>query len=300
MTKNREYIRKEGNMRCLRAIVMVMTVLLMISCGHRRRTEVRTDGSVSTGTTSFLLEKTVQSVNANRQESQFVTSKISLTMKAGEKDVNVGGHLRMKRDDVIQLSLTALGIMEVGRMELTPDYLMVVDRMGRQYVQASYEEVKFLKSAGVDFFTFQSLFWDELFLPGDRGAKPQSSAFGISAESERVVLSYSPSKQTSLTFLVDVLQEMVERTSLAVQGTEKKPVLEWQYAAFERLGNQLFPTEMKISVPGVSMPIQATIRLRNLKSDSGWQTRTQLNTKRYKRVPLETVLKQMMNLVKEQ
>ncbi len=289
---------KVRRVQWLRIVSLVMIVVLLGSCGHRRKGDAKVDGSASVGTSaSLLLEKTVLGVNANRLQSQYVTSKMTLSLRAGEKSMNVGGHLRMKRDDVIQLTLTALGIMELGRLEFTPDYMMVVDKMGKQYVKTTYDEIKALKSAGVDFYTFQSLFWDELFLPGSKGKQPKSSAFGIATEGERISLSHSPSSRATLTFLIGEVQEMVARTSITLSETGSKPLLEWDYAVYDKMGEQSFPTQMKISMPGTSAPIEATIRLRNLRADEGWQTRTELDTNRYKQVPLEKVMKSVTSMI---
>ena len=44
-----------------------------------------------------------------------VTSKMNLDLNLGGKSLSVGGSCNLKRDEVIQLSLVAMGFMEVGR-----------------------------------------------------------------------------------------------------------------------------------------------------------------------------------------
>ena len=95
------------------------------------------------------------------KEQPCITSKLRLELSSGSKSVTVGGTLRMKHDDVIQLSLVTFGILEVARIEMTPDYFMLIDKMGRQYVKAKYSDVSFLRDADVDFYTIQSYFWNE-------------------------------------------------------------------------------------------------------------------------------------------
>ena len=50
---------------------------------------------------------------------QTLTAKASVAIQTGGKSISANGTLRMKRNDVIQLSITFLG-MEVGRMEFFP------------------------------------------------------------------------------------------------------------------------------------------------------------------------------------
>ena len=67
----------------------------------------------------------------------------------------------MKRNDVIQLSLVTFGILEVARIEMTPDYFMLINKMERQYVKAAYSDVPFLSRGNVDFRFIQAFFWNE-------------------------------------------------------------------------------------------------------------------------------------------
>ena len=71
--------------------------------------------------------------------------------------------------DVIHLSLVAMWFMEVVRLLFTPKYLMFVNRMGREYVKVDYADVPYLQQAGVDFYTLQALFWNDVFVPGQEG-----------------------------------------------------------------------------------------------------------------------------------
>ena len=73
----------------------------------------------------------------------------------------------MRKNEVIRVVLSPLGIMEVGRVEFTPDYVLVIDRLHKQYVKATYNDLSFLKNNGLNFYSLQALFWNELFLPGN-------------------------------------------------------------------------------------------------------------------------------------
>ena len=41
-----------------------------------------------------------------------------------------------------------------------------MDRINKQYLRASYEQVDFLRNSGLNFYSLQALFWNELFQPG--------------------------------------------------------------------------------------------------------------------------------------
>ncbi len=91
------------------------------------------------------------------------TSKVRVTITQEGKDVTTTGNLRMRYGDVIQLTLVdpILGIAEIGRLELSPDKVLIIDRVNKRYVDTNYEEFSALKSRNIDFNTIQEFFWQE-------------------------------------------------------------------------------------------------------------------------------------------
>ena len=65
-----------------------------------------------------------------------ITAKMSLAVDLnGKGPTKVNGTLRMKRDEVIQLSIAPFLGIEVARAEISPDGVLVMDRMNKRYVQ---------------------------------------------------------------------------------------------------------------------------------------------------------------------
>ena len=290
-------IKKVRPQLLTRLLIIMACALLAASCRSRK---ALTQGGTPGLSSEEMLEKAVEVANCNRLTAQYLTARLSVSASAGGKNLGMGGllggTLRMKRDDVIQISLVALGIMEVGRLEMTKDYLMMVDRRNHKYVKVNYDDVPALKQAGIDFYTFQALFWDELFLPFGKGEAPQSGQFVKSAEREDVRLSNSDSGVATLSFLVSTLYGMVSETSVSVLKDEKSPILQWQYSNYEKVDGQHFPTRMEIRING-GKPIGAVFSLSNVRSEGGWDTRTELS-KKYTEIPLETIMGALLKQVK--
>lgn len=280
-----------------RLALSLSLLLLFAACGSRKKAlEAGVAGGDAVEHAARAMERVVQQVNDHRVTVENVTARLSLALEAGGKSVNVGGHLRMKRDDVIQVSLVALGLLEVGRMEITPDYFMVVDRVGQQYVKASFDDIDFMRRNGIDFYTFQSLFWDELFILGDKGEAPTSKHFQKSMEGEDVKLVNRDGGQVVLTFLADVTNGLVRRTSFSGRN-EDSPALDWQYLDYGEVSRQSFPMRMQVQLNSASKPVKAMFNLSNIKTDSKWETRTTPN-KKFTQVSPETVFKRIMNMAK--
>ena len=144
------------------AVSLLLCAMLMASCASKKHAVTST--TAASGETTNVVSPSQdgnQSADAKRQEQPCVTARLRLDLASGGRSASVGGMLRMKKNDVIQLSLTTFGILEVARIEMTPDYFMLIDKVGRQYVKSSYSDVSFLRNADVDFYTIQAYFWDE-------------------------------------------------------------------------------------------------------------------------------------------
>ena len=283
----------------LQYLLLVAAAVLLASCGSRKKALEATAGTSPDAVdhSAAALNRLVDNVNENRLTAEAVTARLSLSLAAGEKSVSVGGNLRMKRNDVIQMTLVMLGLMEVGRMELTPDYFMVVNRMEHQYVKASYDDVSFFSKNGIDFYTFQSLFWDELFVAGNHGKAPDGKHFQKTVEGGDLRLINDDARQMVLTFMADMASSMVRSTSFTSKNASDPAALEWHYLDYTKLNRQNFPSRMQVKVNASSRPLSATISLSNVKASSDWETRTQLG-KKYSPISFESAFNSILRMAK--
>ena len=231
-----------------------------------------------------------------------ITSKIEFTVKSGSKEISVNGKIQMRRDDVIriQLSVPVLG-MEAGRLEFTKDYVMIVDRIHTEYVKGDYNKVDFLKNNGLDFYSLQALFWNQLFLPGEKAiTKDKLKAFTtdlkdnpknstLSLKRDRLSYVWQADNTTGLIKQVDAQYSSQQSGNTKLQCT---------YDDFRSLGVKQFPAnitlDMNTSATQKAKQIKMNIRMKGLNTDSNWEPRTTLS-KKYKEVTADDVLKKLMN-----
>lgn len=278
-------------MKRLLSLLSFVFVLLLVSCGSKKNT-VNSTGSDPMLEKQPSLVNDLQTIISKSATEPCITAKVNLNLTAGQKSTRVGGSLKMKRDDVIQLSLVALGIMEAGRLELTPDYVMVIDRVHHQFVKCGYEEVSFFRNTGIDFYTFQSLFWDEWFTLNGKG---ENGEFDIEAVGDELQLKDSQNRHLNLTFLLKAANKVIRETRFSRKESES-PVLRWEYADWTTFGERPFPGSMKISFALEQNPVEAVLKIGNVKADSDWETRTEINRNRYSEVSLQTAFNRIMSL----
>lgn len=260
-------------------------VLLLAGCKSARQ--------AAGGTEALSDREQVERVITHTPQADCITAKMRFSLRLGEKDFSVGGNFRMKKDDVIQLSLVGFGIIEGGRIEFTRDSVLLVDRIHHRYISVAYGDVGFLREAQVDFYTLQALFRNELILPGMQHVTPANAAdFKTSREGDRLVLAGRGNRKLAYRFVTSLLTHLLERTEVTTRSDYR---LDWQYADFVDVGGAKFPSLMQIELSGLRTSAQVTLSLSRIGTDGGWATRTRVS-KRYTRVEPEELVELLMKM----
>ena len=237
----------------------------------------------------------VENVIKNTNAWNALTAKMALTLDLGGKEsaTKVNGTLRVKKGEVIQMSIAPFLGIEVARAEISPDGVLVIDRMNKRYVKVSFAEVKSLANADLDFSTLQALFLNELFLPGkEELVARDASAFEVGGMSDgNVMLDVKKTKRFAYQFLTQVPEALLRESTIALKDAPY--ILRWKYDNFRPLEQGSFPTDMQVSFEGGKQPVRAAFALSRLSVNADWETHTEVS-KKYERVPLEDILKQLL------
>ena len=262
-------------------------VVLMASCSSTK--SLKTAHSIEGMTESEFVENVI--VNAGGWDA--LTAKMTLAVDLeGKGATKVNGSLRIKKGEVIQLSIAPFLGIEVARAEISPEGILVIDRMNKRYVEVSFAEVKALAHADLDFHTLQALFLNELFLPGKDDLTPHDvSAFRVEPEAQGVVLDVKKAKRFSYQFLTQAPEALLKESRIGLEGTPY--LLSWKYDNFRSLEQKRFPSEMQLAFEGGKKPVKAAFSLSRLSTDSDWETRTEVSS-RYEKVELWDILKQLI------
>lgn len=236
----------------------------------------------------------VESVISHAGGWDALTAKMALSIDwEGKGTTKVNGTLRIKKGEVIQLSIAPLLGIEVARAEISPDGVLVIDRMNKRYVEVSFAEVKALANADLDFHTLQALFLNELFLPGkDDLTSRDASSFRVEMGLDGVTLDVKKAKRFSYRFLTQAPEALLKESCIGLMNTPYR--LKWEYAGFRPLDAKLFPSEMQVSFLGTKKPVKASFALSRLSTNADWDAHTEVS-KRYEKVELEDILKLLLN-----
>lgn len=293
-------------------VIALCLPLLLGACGTKK--VVEGNGSTSTsqsqnanssrGHQSEALKKLtfVQKVSDNQVYSKNIVGNMSFSLQMGSKDISVPGALRMRKDQVIriQLFIPILGT-EVGRLEFTPDYVLIIDRLHKEYIKADYNQVDFLKKQGVNFYSLQALFWNQLLLPGNqRVSESDLKKFDadLDAAGDVVPVTF---KQGYMTYAwgADRNTGRILQSDVKYKTANSNSVLHIDYSNFKNVGVKQFPASLKLKfmtdLAKSDKEMQISIDMNAVKTDSNWEAETKVSAK-YKKVSPEDVLSKIMNM----
>ncbi len=170
-----------------------------------------------------------------------ITAKMSLAVDLnGKGPTKVNGTLRMKRDEVIQLSIAPFLGIEVARAEISPDGVLVMDRMNKRYVQFLWMSLRIWQRL-IWILSLQALFMNEIFLPGKTTLSARDiSAFTVHPENEHAVLEVKNGKKFAYRFRTTADEGLLKESHIGLAGTSYG--LRWKYDKFRPLEKKQFPS----------------------------------------------------------
>lgn len=286
------------------SLMFVTACLAVVSCGTNKT--VGTGGSSAAadvqGSKDAGMLKTdfLRKVCNNEVYTPGLSSKIKFTLVSGSKDITVSGSLKMKKDEVIRIQLTPFGLMEAGRLEFAKDYVLLMDRINKEYVKTGYDEVDFLKNNGLDFYALQSLFWNRLFIPGTQKVTDSSlNDFGVTFN-DAVAGTLVSLERGNMSYVWNTDRESGRINSVNVtynSRTNGKTSVACSYGAFKPFASKYFPSDITLKMQSDAMKpgknIVINIAINSFDTSSDWETNTSV-PKKYKQVDAKDVIDRLL------
>ena len=289
--------------RILKIAVLAMPLIISSCASHKKVAETQAQQTkvVRPAAESTLLE----SVNDSTRHDEFVTSKVKFTVDVGQQSVTLTGNLRMQRDNVVRLQLMAFGFVEAARIEFTREYVLVMDRINKQYMKRVYGDIDFMRNSGLNFYSIQALFWGELFLPNRNVlTSTDMEKFKVFDGDEDAVISFEKTPM-AYKWLIGKEDSRAKMTNISYDGAENETQLTWDYQEYSPLKNTLdkmLPTDMTVSMNSTdkqthihAKEVKMRIKLSYLDNDREWEPRTEVSAK-YREVSVDDILRRFMAL----
>ena len=280
------------SLRIMKLAVATMAITMVASCGSTRKVVNETPNAQAVVQKQEFLQK----VSDNAQHARFITSKVKFSVEVGSQQLTLTGNLKMKRDDVIRLQLMAFGFVEAGRLEFTKDYVLIMDRINKQYLRVPYQQLDFLRNSGLDFYALQALFWNELFQPGKSHVTDEMlKSYSTDLEAEDAVISMDSGK-LSYRWLAAKDNAQVKMANILYKDRFRGNYqLNWDYLDFKQNGRKKYPMDHKIKFSTPDKEVKFEMMLNYLGADEDWEPRTEVSGK-YRQVSVDEILRRFMSL----
>jgi hypothetical protein len=284
----------------LKIAVLAMPLLLSSCIFHKKA--VKEEAPQPLTAEELQNKNFVDRVQDNVQTARFITSKVKFSVEVGAQKLTLTGNLKMKRDDVIRLQLMAFGFVEAGRIEMTKDYVLIMDRINKQYLKAPWMQIDFLRNSGLNFSSMQSLFWNELFKPnpvivGKKAVADTTATFSTIESGDDMIIQLNEGKM-DYSWLVSRNDALIKMANIQYKdrfNSDNNAQLNWDYDKFEMFSSKKFPMKHAISLTTAKKDVKLGMTLNYIGSDTEWETRTEVSNK-YREVTVDEILRRFMSL----
>lgn len=262
-----------------KSLFLLLAIVALLLTGCRATRNLGMDSQLRK-----MQNEQIQKLIRQPKELDYLTAKTTIAIDYEEQTFNVKGRLRMHRNEVVQLSITALGVVEVAFIEFTPEAAYLLDRVSKRYAKIDYSS-GILSTIGLNFETVQALFWNRIFMPGKEESKVNPDNFVVTLAGSQ--LKIEPTRQFVLKsqFLTDTECTQLQQTQLAIEDYS----VTWRYDIFKPVDTLVFPTMFDISVSADEGAVGTHVALSSLSTtDKDWSVGTNLS--RYTKVELKDFL----------
>ena len=271
-----------------RLLTLIAATFFLIGCGTKQSV-VETE----TKPTSQWASR----VQQQKQTAEAQTAHINLQLRHGDKNLSCSGSLRMKRDQVVQLSLTFLGL-EIGRLECTPAEVLIIDKINKQYIRAPYSEVDLLRTSGLDFYALQALLRCELFVPGSPDPSSQLYRFKSTESGDHVLLALSDAPELQYDYIVARKNATISRFEATPKQGNTTMGFVCRYANFTALNGHSVPQQLVMELKGASKPTELTLSLSRLSTNANWESTTTVKSSYTRLANPNKLLSQLLQIAK--
>lgn len=225
-------------------IFAVSSILIVFSGCKSKKESLDTSGTLENKSMKTL----VQDILEKEVQYKTIESKGKIELRKGNSGMKTTAVFKLVKDSIIQASVRIPIIGgEAMRINFTPNDILIIDRMHKQYALLPYSEIQALGNSNSIFFNIQSLFTNKLFILGEESVSTKDhNKFNLSSTPEVYMLQpKNTMKGPSLTFAIDATDRIA---STLIYDKDKPLTIQWSYGNFVVDKESVYPTTMDVKL----------------------------------------------------
>jgi len=234
-------------LRTITQVLLFLGVILLVSCKTQRsmiKAPIKEEGA------DYLFKK----LKEHELKFNSFKARFSAEYTNGNTESSFSGQIRIGKDSIIWISLSAMGI-EGLRIVITQDSVKFINRMDKTYVIGDWFDLNRFLNTNIEYDILQSFligndisFYEE----GKFKATIDKDQYKLNAAARRKIRKYiRENSDASNVFIQNIWldPETFKITRADVKEIRRQNIkLDAQYDSFEEIGNQLFPREMTYQI----------------------------------------------------
>ena len=202
-------------------LTLGLGLLFLSNCAKKTVPRSSTTSSVTTPS----------GLTVNNTDFLYFTSKSNIHYKDDDEDLQANAMLRMKKDSIIWINVNAgLGI-EALRAVITPDSIVVVDKLKKRYVVYDFASLSQRYNFDLDFKLIQDLILGNLI-------REKSDSDKVTRETNYAVLTQKQNQDIIENYINETLSK-VQKLHISEPGTTN--LLSVDYSRFEDVEGRKIP-----------------------------------------------------------
>ncbi|MBQ8734550.1 MAG: DUF4292 domain-containing protein [Bacteroidaceae bacterium] len=234
--------RKNSLFASFTTLLMMLLMVAFGACSTKKS---------ATGDIGALTVKEIKSLPAMQKTGDNLSAKLKLNANIKGKTFSAGGNMKIKRGEGLQISINALGgLIEVARIEMTPEKMLLIYRLGREYAEVRYSEIEAFRSLGLDYSMLEAILMNEVFAPEENILDKALAKMDVKAANGEIILTTPRSRNMQYSFHI----EQSSGSLVLTRGDYNSSVsVDCNYADFTDFAGRSFPRQINFSVADMAL-----------------------------------------------
>jgi hypothetical protein len=223
-------------------------------------------------------EERIKSIQYQATPFNTISSSLRFSIKPGmgKSATSLSAQLRIIKDQHIQLSIRVpfLGT-EAARISVTPEQVIIIDRINRRYVSEPMQTVKEKTAFDFDFYSLQALLTNQLFIAGKPSLSPENyNSFNLSEDEHLVKLNNKDNQGINYNFMSDYTNRILQTE---IYKNKEEANFSLLYQDFGLTSNRrLFPMKMTMELTVPDDLITLNLSFNNVDIDANFNLDTSI------------------------
>ncbi|NVO01465.1 MAG: DUF4292 domain-containing protein [Bacteroidetes bacterium] len=242
-------------------MLVFLCLFAIISCKTEKKIIAEPVNPVKEKGADFLFEQ----LKKSELKFNFLTVKIEAETKTEKETNSFNVNLRIKKDSIIWMTISAVFGIEVARVLITNDSVKLIDKFHSTFFKGDFKYINNMFSTELDFDILQAILVgnDFSFYENDVfKARSDGKDYLLSTVGRRKLKKHLKENETAKILIQDIWlnSETFKIVRVMMKDIKEKQKLEVEYFDFNKLNEQLFPGEVKINVKAEKSILEADLK----------------------------------------